>query len=248
MNNEQILKALELRKTNTIAAVREQIKSLYGLDVPQSTMQKTLAKLDGCTTVEEIEAKRGPQAQTRRKPGKTTTSKKRYSDETIYLGNKVLTGLSEHVEEVLGKTEMVMPVNGPTIDLRNLVTILDDVKKYVNDKLKTCQMKTSIEEPEPVQEELPILTPTPEPKPDPSQVGKVPEQPYETHTGYTHEATPETPSPQFTDKEELENRVHAQYGFGEEPPAIAEMLGITLDEVVGILNLNQTPPQETTLI
>ena len=259
MNNKQVLRALEIKKNPemSIAKVRTQMKKEFDIDVPQSTMQKALTKFKNCTTVEEVESKRGrqPNTKTTKKKSSSNKSKKKYSDEVIFLGNKVLTNMTELVSQAVEKTEMVMPVSKPTVDIRKMATIVQDVEKYVTDKLKSCQMKTSIGEP--IQEELEI-PPTEEikeiTKPEiterqnPSQVGKTPKQPYQPHPGWTKKAKPDDPSPQLEEEtngtpnkdnmtqEQLESTVHARYGFDEDPKDIAESLGIPIEEVIKILN------------
>ena len=245
MNAEQIHTALQIRETGeSIAKVREAIKEKFDIDVPQSTMQKALTKHKG-STLEEIEAYlktvkvRGP-----RKDNTTTTTKsKSYSQQVIYLGNKALDRLTKMTEEAVQDTEMIVPVTTPTVNLRELADTVREVEKYVADRVQKAKMPCDIEDPTKEGEQLEI--------PSNEKMNEI-EKPFTNTLPEKETVEPQTPKeptpPQtdsFTEREDIERRVHNQYGYGDEPIQIAMDLAISIDEVKEILNLNQQPEDHT---
>ena len=257
MTNAQILEALTLRRNQkmAISAIRLHIYEKHGIDVPQSTMQKRLAKYADCNSVEEIEKAQEEAASRKKnktsngnsKPAAKKASSKKINPAVIILGNKILDTMILNVDAAIMQTDMTLSItdlaNVDEIDVKSLATLMQDSEEYVINQLRKAKRK--IESSAPKAQETTLPEKGSDKKPEPIEL-PAESKPIENMSEIKIPNPEEKPD--IPEQEQIENTIHSRYGFGDDPKEIAQDLNMELEDVKKILNIEAHPPEELTNI
>ena len=117
------------REGKTLPEIRELIKSKYNQTVSQSFMQKNLSKYKGCENISDLRARDAEKVKTKEKIN--------WSNETKSMGNQVIIGLIDNIQEIVYQSSPKISTTDE-ISLNELIALKIELEEYLKSIFRKC--------------------------------------------------------------------------------------------------------------